>query len=145
MNPAGPAGDGIALVAAALRADRADIASYTTVLTSTLGDVLPAGMVSIDRDRTLLDRLTGRPGRPSVLRVRLPGGELRLNQDPDGLTAEVYTIVRNVVIARRPISVSEWVHALATELTTLAARDAATSAALARFLAHPISRGRDAR
>ncbi|MEN3300341.1 MAG: hypothetical protein V7633_2399, partial [Pseudonocardia sp.] len=44
----GPMGD-LHLIAAALRSDRADVESYTRVLTSVLGDALPPGMVEVER------------------------------------------------------------------------------------------------
>jgi L-threonylcarbamoyladenylate synthase len=41
-------------------------------------------------------------------------------------------VVRGVVISRRPVGVDEWLHALAEDLTRIAARDAAARAALER-------------
>src|SRR5436305_369729 len=58
-DPGGPSFD---LVAAALRADSADVAVYARVLTESLGDALPAGCVGVERVRSVSDRLHGRPG-----------------------------------------------------------------------------------
>ena len=49
------------MVAAALRADSADIAIYARVLTESLGDSLPPGCVTVDRDQSMSDRMRGRP------------------------------------------------------------------------------------
>ena len=59
-------GDGspsLEMVAAALRADSADVAIYAQVLTSSLGESLPPGCVTVDRQRSMSDRMHGRPGR----------------------------------------------------------------------------------
>ena len=45
----GPAGPSLDMVAAALRADSADLAIYTRVLTESLGDALPPDCVTVDR------------------------------------------------------------------------------------------------
>src|SRR6185437_16189653 len=72
-------GDGLSLeeITAALRADSADVALYARVLTESLGDALPAGCVVVDRDRTMSDRMRGRPGQVTKVTVRL--GEKVLN------------------------------------------------------------------
>ena len=66
-------GDGLSLeeITAALRADSADVALYARVLTESLGDALPAGCVVVDRDRTMSDRMRGRPGQVTKVTVRL--------------------------------------------------------------------------
>ena len=64
----GPSGD-VALLAAMLRADRADVASYARVLTSTLADALPEGMVEVEQRRGLGDRMAGRNGRTVAIVV----------------------------------------------------------------------------
>ena len=50
------------MVTAALRADSSDIAIYARVLTESLGDALPPNCVTIDRDRSVSDRMKGRAG-----------------------------------------------------------------------------------
>jgi hypothetical protein len=59
------------MVAAALRQDAADVATYARVLTVTLADVLPPGSVEVEYERSLSDRLKGREGHPSRIVVRL--------------------------------------------------------------------------
>lgn len=130
----GPAGD-LHLVMAALRTDRADVESYTRVLSGTLGDALPAGMVEVERRRTLADRMAGRDGRPISLRVHTTDRQLDLNAAAHGgVTAEIRQVVRGVVISRKEVGVDEWLTALAEELTKLAQRDARARAALSRLL-----------
>ena len=51
------------MVTAALRADSSDIAIYARVLTESLGDALPPNCVTVDRDRSVSDRMKGRPAR----------------------------------------------------------------------------------
>lgn len=123
------------LVAAALRADRADVVTFTHVLGATLGDSLPPGMVEVERARSAADRLRGRPGEPTTVRVRTPDRELELRRGRHGaVEAEVRQVVRGVVISRRPVDLDEWTRTLAEELTKLAAHDAAARGALARLL-----------
>ena len=119
---------------AALKVDHADVESYSRVLTSTLGDALPTGMVEVDYQRSMGDRVAGRPGRAVAVRVRGVGRELELRQGKRGVDAEVRTVVRDVVISRKPIGIDEWLKALAEELGKLAERDAAAREALSRLL-----------
>jgi len=121
------------LLIAALRADQSDVASYTRVLTSTLGDALPAGMVDVDYRRSVADRVSGRPGEPVGIRVHGPGRQLELRQGRHGVEAEVRVIVNGVVISRKRIGVDQWLEMLAEELRDLAARDAAAREALAKL------------
>jgi hypothetical protein len=121
-------------VAAALRADASDVGSLTRVLTATLGDALPAGMVEVERDRSLGDRLAGRPGRPVAVRVRTDEHVLELRTAGRAPAAEVQHVVRGVVLSRRQVGLDEWVDVLAQELTALARRDAAARQAVSRLL-----------
>ena len=130
----GPMGD-VHLLAAALRMDRADVASYTRLLADTLGGALPPGMVEIERRRSVGDRLAGRPGEPVGVRVHTPERQLELRQGRHGaVEAEVQHVVRDVVISRRPVGIDEWLATLASELIALARGDAAARAALSRLL-----------
>nr|WP_296071086.1 hypothetical protein [uncultured Actinoplanes sp.] len=130
----GPTGD-LHLLAAALRADRADVESYTRVLTTVLGDALPAGMVEVRRKRSLADRMAGRDGTPVALAVTTADERLTLRQEPHGVTGEIHRIVRGVTIKRRPVSLDEWLVALAGMLSRLAEDSAAARAALGALLA----------
>jgi hypothetical protein len=135
LTPAG-AGPGwdMHMMIAALRADRSDVESYSRVLTNTLGDALPDGMVEVDYRRSVSDRVSGRPGQAVAVRVRGQERELELRQGKRGVDAEVRTVVRDVVISRRQVSIDEWLTTLADELSKLAARDAAAREALTRLL-----------
>jgi hypothetical protein len=135
MSDLGPTGE-LHLVAAALRSDTADIASYTRVLTTTLGDALPPGMVTVERKRSFADRMAGREGEPIAVIVRTPDEELELRRHgPNHVSAEIRQVVRGVVIKRRPADVDTWLVALARVLTELAQRSAAARAALEQLLA----------
>jgi hypothetical protein len=122
------------LIAAALRADRADVESYTRVLTAVLGDALPPGMVEVERKRSLADRMNGREGTPVSLTVTTADEQLVLRQASHGVTGEVRQIVRGVTIKRSVVGVDEWLVALAGVLSKLASRDAAARDALTNLL-----------
>ncbi|WP_197696561.1 hypothetical protein [Nocardia terpenica] len=122
------------MMVAALRADRSDVESYGRILTNVLGDALPDGMVEVDYRRTLSDRMGGKPGQATAVRIYAPDRELELRQGRrGGVEAEVRSVVRGVVISRKQIGVDEWLAVLAEELNNLAARDAAAREALARL------------
>jgi hypothetical protein len=135
MEPSGlgPAGD-VALVASMLRTDRADVASYARVLTGTLAGALPDGMVEVEQRRGLADRMAGRDGRTVAVVVHGMDRELELREGPRGVEAQVRQVVHGVVISRKAVGIDEWLHALAEDLTRIAARDATARAALERFL-----------
>ena len=129
----GPAWD-MHVVIAALRADRSDVESYTRVLTHTLGDALPDGMVEVEYRRSMGDRMSGRPGQAVSVTVHGRERELELRQGKRGVDAEVKTVVRDVVISRKAIGIDEWLTLLAEEIRKLAERDAAAREALSRLL-----------
>ena len=122
------------MVTAALRADATDVASLARVLTASLADALPAGVVEVERDRSLGDRLAGREGTVVAVRVTAEGRVLSLSAVRSRPRAEVRQVVRDVVISRREVPVEEWLRLLAAELTAMAERDAAARRALASLL-----------
>ena len=126
--------DSVDRVAARLRADAGEVATLTRVLLQTLGQTLPAGMVEVERRRTMADRMAGRDGTPVALRVLTGDRQLELRQTSSGPHAEIRHVVRGIVISRRPVELGEWVQALAEELTRLAARDATAGQALRTLL-----------
>ena len=130
----GPMGD-VQLLAAMLRADRDEVASYARVLSGALAQALPAGMVEIGYQRTVGDRLAGRPGRAVRLVVHGENRDLELREGRNGrIEAELQQVVHGVVISRRGIGVEAWLQALAQDIARAAARDTAAREALERLL-----------
>jgi hypothetical protein len=123
------------LVAAALRADSADVAVYAQVLTNSLGEVLPPGVVEVDRERSMSDRMRGRPGEVSKITVRLGEQVLTLGKQQGRLVAEICREVRGVVLSRRPAPVDEWVAELARALVAYADQNAQAAQVLRRLVA----------
>jgi hypothetical protein len=113
--------DVVAELAAALRADSADVD-------------LSAGLVSVERDRSMKDRMAGRPGRVSSVEVRLGDTTLTLATEAGRPSAQVLTTVRDVVISRRTVSLAEWSDELAAGLALLAQDSAQAREAVARLL-----------
>ena len=126
--------DDLELLAASLRADARDADTYARVLTGTLGDALPAGMVTVERDRSLGDRLAKRPGRVVAVTVSGRDRELVLRETGRGVTASIVRAVRGVVIARDEVDLDAWLGALAAEVAAAARSSAASRSALQRFL-----------
>ena len=132
LTPASP--PPLGHLAAAL-SGRADVASLTQVLTVTLADILPPGMVEVSYKRSTGDRLAGRPGTPTSLTVIAGDKVLRLDSAGHGVAqASVEHAVRGVVISRKPVSITEWITALADELKRLGEADDAARLALERLL-----------
>lgn len=96
---------------------------------------LPAAVVRVVRDRTLTDRMTGRPGRP--VRLQLLHGDvvLELIDDPapDGVTALVLHRVRGVVISRRVVPLPHWLELVAERMRLIADEAAAAHEAAHRL------------
>ena len=130
-------GDGPSLdmVTAALRADSADVAIYARVLTESLGDALPAGWVTIDRDRTASDRMRGRPGQVAKITVRMGELIMTLSVKRGVPVAEICREVRGVVLSRQPVPVGTWAQELARALVAHAEQNADTAQALRKLVA----------
>lgn len=121
-------------VAAALRADTADLDAYHKVLSATIGDLLPAGMVEVDYERSLSDRMAGRPGKASAIKLVLGESTLELVSRHGRLVATIAQEVRGVTISRKEVPIAEWVRELATYLTAAAAESAKARDALGKLL-----------
>ncbi len=123
------------MVTAALRADSADVAIYARVLTESLGDSLPPGCVTIDRERTMSDRMHGRPGTVSKITVRLGEQVMTLGVHRAVPVAEICREVRGVVLSRQSVQIAEWAAELARALMAHAEQNADAARALRRLVA----------
>jgi hypothetical protein len=133
--PAIPAPDDVDALAAALRADSADLEVYARVLSTSLAEALPAGMVEVVRDQSMRDRLAGRPGAVRAIRISLGEMALELGRAKSGTpVARAAREVRGVIISSREITVDEWTRLLADRLAVIARDSAAARAALSRLL-----------
>ncbi|MFZ0171163.1 MAG: hypothetical protein WAL04_05710 [Acidimicrobiales bacterium] len=121
-------------LAAALRADTSDLDSYHRVLSSSIGDLLPGGLVEVDRERSMGDRVAGRPGTATAIRLHLGDKTLELVARHGRLVATIAQEVRGVQISRKEVPVSEWVQALAVYLADMASDSASAREALGRLL-----------
>ena len=131
--------DDVDALAAALRADAADLDVYARVLTTSLAAALPPEMVGIDRDRSLADRLAGREGTVRGIRIALGDWELTLSSGPAGgvPVAQARQKVRGVAISSREVTLEEWTRLLANGLAKRARESAEATAALRRLLGQP--------
>ena len=121
------------MVAAALRQDAADVATYANVLTVTLADVLPPGSVTVEYERSLSDRLKGRPGHPGRIVVRLGERTLFLSGGRRPV-AEIHHEVRGVVLSRDQVTLDVWAETLARGLVAQADASARAAEALRRLV-----------
>ena len=134
--PGGPGDElNLDLLMAALRADSSDVAIYARVLTESLGDALPPGCVAVERDRSMSDRMKGRPGTVTRVTVRLGDQVLTLGVQRGAPAAEICREVRGVVLSRQPVPLGQWVSELARALMQHAEQNAAAASALRRLVA----------
>jgi hypothetical protein len=125
-------------IAAALRADVADLEVYANVLTTSLAEALPADLVSVERTRSMGDRLAGRSGAVRRIALHLDEWELTLSRHGrSSLVAHARQKVRGVAISNREVPVDEWVRLLASRLAERAKKSADARAALGRLLGQP--------
>jgi hypothetical protein len=128
-------GPSLDMVTAALRADSADVALYTRVLTKSLGEALPPEWVTVDWDRSMSDRMHGRPGQVSKITVRIGDRVMTLGIQRGAPVAEVCSEVRGVVLTRQPVPLGVWVEELAKALVAHAEQNAEAARALRRLVA----------
>lgn len=123
------------LVTAALRADSADLALYARVLAQSLSEALPPDCVTVDRERSMSDRMHGRPGEVSRIVARLGDQVMTLSVAKGRTQAEICREVRGVVLSRQPVALNEWTAALAGALVTHAERNAVAAQVLRKLVA----------
>jgi len=123
------------MVTAALRADNQDAAIYAGVLTNSLAEALPPGYVTVERERSVSDRMRGRPGEVSKVEVRLGDRVMTLAVKKNGQpAAEICREVRGVVLSRQAVPLGEWAGALASALMSHAESNAAAAQALRKLV-----------
>jgi hypothetical protein len=117
------------LVAAALRTDAADVATYARVLTGSLAEALPPGCVKVERPRGFGRR------EPNRILIRLGDHTLSLASESGAPVAEICHEVRGVVLSRDRVSLDVWIEALAKGLVAHADENARAAEALRRLVA----------
>jgi hypothetical protein len=121
------------MVTAALRMDSADVAIYARVLTKSLSEALPE-YVTVERERSMSDRMRGRPGEISRITVRLGDQVMALTVKSGRPAAEICREVRGVVLSRQSVPLQQWASALARALVEHAENNAQAAAALRRLI-----------
>jgi len=122
------------MVTAALRLDSADVAVYARVLTKSLSEALPPGYVTVERERSMSDRMRGRPGEVSKVAIRLGDQLMTLEVKNGQPAAEICREVRGVVLSRQNVPLQQWASALASALVQHAENNAQAAQALRRLV-----------
>jgi len=133
-GPGEAGGPSLDMVTAALRADSADVAIYARVLTESLGQALPPGCVTVDRERSMSDRMRGRAGQVSKITVRLGERVMTLGVERGVPVAEICSEVRGVVLSRQQVQPGVWAQELARALVAHAEQNAEAAEALRRLV-----------
>ncbi|MCU1598355.1 MAG: hypothetical protein JWQ47_2094 [Glaciihabitans sp.] len=117
----------------------ADPQSFLNGLLDSVDRALPAaisgGVLTVERSRSLGDRLAGRPGE--ITEVRLVGASetMVLGYKPGPRwTAEIARVSGGVIISRRTLALGEWLTAFAGRIAAIAADAAGDAAASSRAL-----------
>jgi hypothetical protein len=134
IGPADGESDEIEMLAAALRRDAADLALLTRVLPGALAELLPADVLTIERRRTMADRMAGREGRIERIVVSTENRRLILAVVHGRAAAALESVVHGVVLSRRPLNLDEWARELATALAAHARSQAMALAAMEHLL-----------
>jgi hypothetical protein len=122
------------MVTAALRMDSADVAVYTRVLSKSLSEALPPDYVTVERERSMSDRMRGRPGEISKVAIRLGDQLMTLAVRNGQPAAEICREVRGVVLSRQNVPLQQWASALASALVQHAEDNAQAAEALRRLV-----------
>jgi hypothetical protein len=122
------------MVTAALRLDSNDVAIYASVLTKSLSEALPPEYVSVERERSMADRMKGRPGEVSKVAVRLGDQVMTLAVKNGRPVAEIGREVRGVVLSTKVVPLQQWAAALASALMAHAEDNAQAAQALRRLV-----------
>jgi hypothetical protein len=122
------------MVTAALRLDSADTAIYASVLTKSLSEALPPEYVTVERERSMSDRMRGRPGEVSRVQVRLGDQVMTLAVKNGRPVAEICREVRGVVLSRQSVPIQQWASVLASALMDHAKSSAQAAEALRRLV-----------
>jgi hypothetical protein len=104
-----------------------------------VGRALPGSRASqvltVERDRSIKDRLAGRAGAISTLTLSVPAEILTLTYRPGPVwDAQSARLSSGVVVARRSLDLGEWLTSFAGRVATLSADAAGDAAAAARAL-----------
>lgn len=127
------------MVTAALRMDSADVAVYTRVLSKSLSEALPPDYVTVERERSMSDRMRGRPGEISKVAIRLGDQLMTLAVRNGQPSAEICREVRGVVLSRQNVPLQQWASALASALVQHAEDNAQAAEALRRLVTGSLS------
>jgi hypothetical protein len=122
------------MVTAALRLDSTDVAIYASVLTKSLSEALPPEYVTVERERSMSDRMKGRPGEVSKVAVRLGDQVMTLAVKNGRPVAEICREVRGVVLSRQEVPLQQWATALGSALMVHAESNAKAAEALRRLV-----------
>jgi hypothetical protein len=125
-----PGGIGFDMLAASIRADASDLASFITVLGRKLFDALP-GQVVCESERKRFGR-----GPDRIKRVEVTLDDQRFEMEEGGAVpvARISHVVRGMRLRSDDVPVDEWIERLSRKLAEVAAKSAKTRDAIAGLL-----------
>ena len=121
-------GPGFEMLAASLRADARDLATFLEVLAAKLSDALP-GAVGVEHEGGLFSKK-----RVKKLNVQLGEHRYELGRAGTGLEARHSHAVRGITLKSEAMAVEEWIQALSAHLAQHARSSEQARIALDRLL-----------
>lgn len=124
------------MLSAAVRNAAGDLAVYTSVLLDDLKDALPADNVMVERQTSMRQRVSGKPGTVVAVSLRIGQRQFTLRRSGSGglPTATVDHVVGGVVLQSSAVDVDSWSQDLAAALKVEAEKSERSRAALQRLL-----------
>jgi hypothetical protein len=117
------------LLAASLRADAVDLKAFIEGLAAKLSESFPS-QVKVERNRGLL----GGKQRVRRLALKLGDCDYELVNDDGSVSASKRVVVRGIALRTEPLSLEQWIDAVAQELVAQAGRTESDRLALERML-----------
>ena len=127
--PHGDPAMGFELVAASIRADAADLATFMDVFAVKLQQALP-GMVSVEREGGLFKR----ERKVRAIRVQLDDKLYELERQHARPEAHMSHQVRGITLKKESLPLDDWINELSGHLALHAASNAQARAALERLV-----------
>jgi hypothetical protein len=126
----------VEVLAAMLRRDSQDLSLYAGFLLNQLSGALPPELISVERERSMRERMAGKDGRVVEIRVRIDTRTWSLRREGVGkpAVATVAHEVNGIVLSRDQVALDEWAAQVATAVVARATAAGQSAAELEAML-----------
>jgi hypothetical protein len=122
----------VELLAAALRRDSQDLSLYAGFLLNQLSGALPPELITVERERSMRERLAGKDGRVVEVRVTIDDRTWSLRRENVGkpAVATVAHEVNGIVLSRDRVPLDAWAGQVAVAVVARATASGRSAAEL---------------